>query len=484
MISIILNYLGILVMFSSIFYLFPIIVALTYREPIIPFVFAMLCSLLFGFLIKTMSNIKIFLSNYEKRNLNCSEAMILSAWTLVSLSVFSSLVYLFYLNSSSIGTLIINSFFESVSGFTTTGLTIIPKVSVMPHSLLFWRSLTQWIGGIGIVIMFVYLVTNFGSGKKRPTQASQLVESNMRLYTSQGFTEKIEPSLKKTTFDILKIYSVYTIIGIVALFIAGLGVFEAITICFTAIATGGFVVVDKFYSSIPQLIIIIILMILGASSFLVHDKLFKRKIKEFLFDYRYKVFFAILFIGIIILLFSGLNITQAVFQLTSALTGTGFSIVDNKMLVPLFHMILILFMIVGGMLGSTCGGIKISRFFIALKSIPWILKKLSNPKTAIIPFKLKKDTPLEDSQIVITYVYIASYVFLLLIGIIAFLIMKYSFLDSVFQITSALGTVGLTTMSLVTVPIIGKVILVFLMLFGRLEIFPLFLLIRKLFKNN
>ncbi|PIN69571.1 hypothetical protein COV93_04820 [Candidatus Woesearchaeota archaeon CG11_big_fil_rev_8_21_14_0_20_43_8] len=483
MLSRILNYLGILMMLSATFYIPPMIVALIYAESLTPFLVPLIASLMVGFILKVIAGIEKIVSEQADLSLSFTESLILSASALLSLSAVSSFAYILVIREPIIQKAI-DALFESVSGFTTTGLTILTNIEAVPRSLLFWRAETQWIGGIGIVIMFVFLVTKYKTAKDRPGESNKLISSYIRLYLSQGFSEKIEPSLKRSAKEILRIYAIYTLVGISLLFLSGLPIFEAITICFTAIATGGFIVTEAFYSNILQLGIIIVLMILGASSFVIHGKLFKGKLKDFFFDYRFIVLMTTIVIGILVVTVSGGNLGTAIFQLTSAITGTGFSIVDNNTLSPIFTLLVVIFMVIGGMLGSTCGGIKISRFYMVLKSVPWIMRKLTNPSTAVVPFKLKKDMPIEEEQMMMTYVFITTYVLLIVVATIAFLLMGYGFLDSSFQVTSALGTVGLSTMSLTTVPLFGKLILILLMLFGRLEIFPLLIIIKNVFSRR
>ena len=187
-------------------------------------------------------------------------------------------------------------------------------------------------------------------------------------------------------------------------------------------------------------------------------------------------------LGISVTLFVYTDFKVVIFELISAFTGTGYSIAEISTLPPLFIMIIITGMLIGGSVASTSGGMKVARVYSLLAMIPLIMKRLVSPRHAVIPLKINKKN-IEEKDLLIIVVFVTLFLLILFIGIIIFLLLGYSFLDSIFTMSSALGTVGLSTMDLVTVPIIGKIMLMLAMLLGRLEIFPLLILFMDSFSR-
>ncbi|MCK5300232.1 MAG: TrkH family potassium uptake protein, partial [Candidatus Aenigmarchaeota archaeon] len=362
-----------------------------------------------------------------------------------------------------------NAFFESLSGFTTTGLSIFSTVANLPKSILFWRALTQWMGGMGIIIIFLSVLRSVRT-------------SSMTLYRSQGLSEKIEPSLISTSRYILKIFITYTLLGIVALFATGLPLFDSITTAFTAISTGGFTVVDTFYTNPATLAVISILMLLGSINFILHSKLFKKNFNEFLKNPEVKgIAVMLIFLISAGFIVSG-SLSISIFQMISALTATGFSITDTASLSPLFIVLIIIAMIIGSSSGSTAGGIKQMRFIIALKSILWTIKKTRAPPNAIIPFKINGKV-IHSDIVKMTGIFIFTYILILVISSLILMFSGYTPQESIFQCASAQGTVGLSVIDISSTPIIVKLTLCIVMLLGRLEIFPLLILLYNVFSR-
>ena len=251
----ILAYIGLLLEVFALFLLLPLLVALYYQEPLYPYFIAIIISLFLG----------IYFDKTNKREpLQLNGALTLTAFSFIIVSLIGAIPYIYYFSEFS-GDVILDSIFEFVSGFTTTGLTIFSSVEVLPKSLLFFRAETQWIGGIGIIIIFLAIL-------------SELKTSAMPLYRAQGYKTHIGITIKDTARKMIKIYGFYTIIGILLLLLSGLSLFESSAMAFSSISTGGFSVVDSFYDSSLILGILSVLMIFGATSFFVHDKMFKGKI--------------------------------------------------------------------------------------------------------------------------------------------------------------------------------------------------------------
>jgi trk system potassium uptake protein TrkH len=465
--------LGYILLISTVFRILPIITAIIYGESIIIFIITSLISSLLGlFLIWLGKKQNSFIDSLE--NLNLPQAFMLVGISLLLLTLIGSITFLPSFNYN-----FINAYFESISGFTTTGLTVYGSLEGLPKSLLLWRAETQWIGGMGIVIFFLFIISRlYFHGKEETTQ----IEATSSLYQSQGLSQQLEPSLQKSIKNILLIYSIYTILGIILLYLSGMNLFVSIALSFSGISTGGFIVTESLNVSDIQLIILCSLMLLGSISFIAHNKIFQRKFKEFILSFEKNIFLLFLISGIIITLFVYTDVKVILFELISAFTGTGYSISEISTLPPLFIMIIIIGMLIGGSVASTSGGMKVARVYSFLALIPLIMRRLVSPRHAIIPLKINKKI-IEEKDLLIIVVFVTLFFLILFIGTIIFLLLGYGFLDSLFTMSSALGTVGLSTMDLVTVPIVGKVVLMLAMLLGRLEIFPLLILFIRLFRR-
>ena len=461
-----LRYLSYILWLSAIFLLIPLFAAAYYDEPISGFLASMTITLALGIALFVLSGI----GKYQP--LTIARAILLTAVSFIVVPLISSITFLPY-------TSWINAFFESVSGFTTTGLSIFPSIQNLPKSLILWRATSQWLGGFGIIIVFLFIFSRVRVQNYSETKVS-IANS---LFTTQGLGDKMEPTFRQSTLHLVIIYASYTFIGIILLSLAGLSTFESTVISFGSISTGGFAATDTFYTDSLQLSIISLLMILGSVSFAMHNKLIQRKFQEFFRNTETRWFFVILLSLILLSLLTYRDFGVVVFHLTSALATAGYATTPIGELPLHFILLIIIAMVIGGSMASTAGGLKIRRLLVLLSSIGWAVKKISLPSTAIVSFRMNKKN-LNADYVFITQVFFFTYVLLLFVGIMVFLMLGYSLLDSSFQVTSALGTVGLSTMPLDAVPAIGKFALIVLMFLGRLEIFPVFLLVARLFNKD
>lgn len=472
---VLIRYLGVLLLISSFFRVVPIVVGLSHNEPVTLFVVSGCISLLLGSFMVFFARKK----NKNEAGISSKNGLILAALSFLILPLIGAISFL-----PSFGYSVFDAVFESISGFTTTGLTLYSSLDNLPESLLIWRAMTQWIGGIGIVIFFLLILTHFYSTKNAGiNKVDYSIHSKVSLMHSQGFEESFESGLKKTISKVILIYCFYTALGIAGLMLAGLPFLESMGLSFTAISTGGFTMNDSFFVNNAQLIILSILMILGAISFVSHNKIFQLKIKKFLSAYEKNVFLFVLLVAIGIGFLMIHDIKISAFEMISAFTTTGYSLSAIHLMPHLFIMIVMMGMIIGGSTGSTAGGIKVSRIYHIVRSIPWYIRKRSISKSAVIPLKIHGKIVDEDHLVGIT-IFVFTYLFFLFIGTVIFMLFGYSFLDSSFQIVSALGTVGLQTMDLATVNPLLKIILMLAMLLGRLEIFPVLMVFRTLFKRK
>lgn len=454
----ILAYLGILLEIFAAFLILPTIVAIIYDEPINMFLISISLSLFCGVILD---------KNFSRANLDLNEGLILTAISFIFFSLIGSIPYFHIFENDS--SLMLNSYFEAMSGFTTTGLSVIDDLSTVPKSILFWRSETQWLGGIGIIIIFLSIL-------------SRLRTSSTSLYEAQGYTEKLEPSIYYTTQRMIKIYFTYSALGIFLLYLSGLKPFEAITTTFSAISTGGFIVRSDIFTSASDLTLTVIcmLMLIGSINFMIHDKIFRMHIKDAIKNIEVQSMAIMIILSSIALYILTLNTKISIFETISAITATGFTITEISGLSTPIIIILSILMYIGSSSGSTAGGIKQMRFIISLKTIPWTIKKIISPRNAIIPFKIQ-GSPIEENTIRLTSTVIFTYTVGLIIGTIILIFSGYSPLESLFQITSAQGTVGLEIIDIINATALTKITLIFNMLLGRLEIFPILILIYNIF---
>ncbi|MCK4927722.1 MAG: TrkH family potassium uptake protein, partial [Candidatus Aenigmarchaeota archaeon] len=439
----------------SIFLILPIIVAFIYGESATPFFVTFTISIFLG----------IFLEKYFRREtLDLSRGLVITALTFIMFSVLGSIPFLLMDAGEPLG--VVDALFESVSGFTTTGLTVFSDVESIPKSILFWRSETQWVGGMGIIILFLSILRG-------------LKTSSMALYSAQGYDERIEPTIKETSQKMVKIYLTYSLFGAFALYLTGLSLFEAIATMFSAISTGGFTVVNQFYTANWTLAVVSVLMILGSINFIIHDKIFKKKFDMVRNNVEIQSFFITLGIFILVAYTMTRSLEISVFQMISAMTATGFSITNVSMLAPVLIFITIIAMVVGSSSGSTAGGIKQLRIILAFKSVVWAIKKTTLPKDAVIPLKLNGE-PVKDDIARITQVFIFTYLTILGLGALGMMFYGYTPIASVFQVASAMGTVGMSVINIGACEAGVKMILMVCMFLGRLEIFPIFVIIEKM----
>ena len=375
----------------------------------------------------------------------------------------------------------LDSYFESMSGFTTTGSTIISSLQSVPPSLLFWRALIQWLGGMGIIGLSVAILPFLGVG------GGQLFQAEVPGPTK----ERLTPKIQETAKSLWGVYFLLTILQIVLLMLGGVGFFDAITHSFTTLATGGFSNYDQsvafFQSSYVHWIFILFMFLAGINFTLHYHLLIKGRIRYFgNEEFRYYLLIFLLTILAIV----GINYTpsadlwitirDASFQVVSLGTSTGFATVNYLLWAPLVQFGLIILMVIGGCAGSTGGGAKVVRLLITLKHSVNQLFLLVHPK-GVRPLSMgRRIVPVGVVQRVLGYFSIYSGIFF-----IASLILIAQGMDmiSAFSATIAclsnigpgLGVVG-PTETFAPLTDTAKIVLAFCMLAGRLEIFTIFVL--------
>jgi trk system potassium uptake protein TrkH len=377
-----------------------------------------------------------------------------------------------------------NAFFESVSGFTTTGASILSDIEALPKSILFWRSLTHWIGGIGIIVLVILIMPTLQIG-------------GYHLFTMESsLQEKIQPKIKAVGSRLLFIYILLTVAEIILLMLGNMNLFESTCHAFGTVATGGFSPKNTSiceYSPYIQYVITVF-MFLAGTNFVIHYYILKRDFKKLGRNEEFKFyFFIVLFIGLIISasLFFHMHkpfeesIREAFFQVISIITCTGFATADY-MLWPGYAWMIILFaMFLGGSTGSTAGGIKMARHLILLKNIKRVFRKSLSPH-AILHIRLNNRTINEDAnKSILTF--ISLYFVVFVIGTLLLLLVgingktaSSSIATCMAGIGPGIGSVG-PAGNFSQLPTVGKLILSFVMLVGRLEIYTVLILFTRNF---
>ena len=469
--------LGILQIILGIFMLIPIFVQFFFKEIDSSFFGASIITIIFGTLF--------FLSNLDHdKKLNLQQAFLLTALSWLSIAIFGSLPLIF----SEVNFSFTNAFFESMSGITTTGSTIIPNLEEMPKAILLWRAILQWLGGIGIIVMAITLMPIMNVG-------------GMQLFkiSNSDSSEKILPKSKEIALRLIYIYSGLTALCSISYKILGMNTFDSITHSMTTIATGGFSNYNQsigFFNSFPIEISAMIFIILGSLPFIAYIKFLNGNRRIFFSDVQIRTFLKIILISILILsiyLFldksSELNFRTVLFNVISILTGTGYvnAQFDNWGGFPLIIFIGLMF--IGGCAGSTTCGIKIFRFQILYSFVLNQLKKIIYPKGI---FVLKyNQSPVDDkfTASIISFIYMYLVIFFAITALLS--LTGLDFITSISGAATSISNVGPGLGSTIgpngnfsSLPDISKWILSFGMILGRLELFAILVLFLPSFWRN
>ncbi len=465
---------GILNFFLGLSMLAPLTISLIYSD-------GSFFALLYSFIITSGSGIVLFflIKKDDYPALSQREAMAIVTLSWLSAGFFGSLPFLF---SGSIGN-ITDAYFESISGFTTTGASILGNIESLPKGILFWRSLTQWMGGMGIIVLSIAILPFLGVG-------------GMQLYKAEipsPVVDKLQPRISETAKTLWKVYLSITLFEIGLLTIGGMPVFDSICHAFCTMPTGGFSTqngsIAQFNSAYFEGIITIF-MILAGVNFSLHFKFLKGDFKVFGRDPECRVFISILVILIILVTFNIYGpiyhslshaFRHAAFQVTSIITTTGFVTANYAQWPALSQIILLLCMFIGAMAGSTGGAIKIMRVILLVKHGYQEIFRLVHPH-AVRSIKLGgKPVPAEVLNSVWGF-------FILYLGlfIVAVIIMSSIGLDTVTSFASVAATIGNVgpgfglvgpVENYLAVPALGKWVLIFCMILGRLEIYTVIIML-------
>ena len=455
----------------------PVFLQIFYDELDSSFFGASIVTIIFGTLF--------FLSNLDHdKKLNLQQAFLLTALSWLSIAIFGSLPFVFSTTEFSFT----NAFFESMSGITTTGSTIISNLENMPKSILLWRAILQWLGGIGIIVMAITLMPIMNVG-------------GMQLFkiSNSDSSEKILPKSKEIALRLIYIYSSLTALCAISYKILGMNYFDSLTHSMTTIATGGFSNYNQsigFFNSFSIEISAMIFIILGSIPFIAYIKFLSGDKKIFISDLQIKTFIKIIFFSVLILslyLFlnntTQLNLRSILFNVISILTGTGYvnAQFDNWGGFPLILFLGLMF--VGGCAGSTTCGIKIFRIQILYSFISNQLKKIIYPKGVFV-LKYEKN-PVDNKFIasIISFIYMYLIIFFIITALLS--LTGLDFITSISGAATSISNVGPGLGSIIgpngnfsSLPDVSKWILSLGMILGRLELFAILVLFLPSFWRN
>ena len=469
--------LGILQIILGIFMLIPVIVQFVYNQLDSSFFGSSIVTIIFGTLF--------FLSNLDHdKRLNLQQAFLLTALSWLSIALFGSLPFVF----SNVEFSFTNAFFESMSGITTTGSTIIPNLESIPKGILLWRAILQWLGGIGVIVMAITLMPIMNVGGMQLFQIS-----------NSDSSEKILPKSKEIALRLIYIYSGLTVLCALSYKILGMNIFDSLTHSMTTIATGGFSNYNDsigFFNSISIEISAMIFIILGSLPFIAYIKFLSGNNKILISDVQIKTFIKIIIFSIIILSVylslinpSQINLRSIFFNVISILTGTGYvnAQYDNWGSFPIILFLALMF--IGGCAGSTTCGIKIFRIQILYSFIVNQLKKIIYPKGI---FVLKYDqNPVDNKFIssIISFIYLYLVIFFTITALLS--LSGLDFITAISGAATSISNVGPGLGSIIgpngnfsSLPDISKWILTLGMILGRLELFAILVLFLPSFWRN
>lgn len=448
----------------------PLICGLLYREQgLQPFIISIVLCFGVGALLTIKSP--------KKKTMYAKEGFVIVALSWIVMSIFGALP--FYLSGHIKS--FIDALFETVSGFTTTGASILTDVEALPKSLIFWRSFTHWIGGMGVLVFLVAIIPLSGG-------------ANMHLIKAESpgpSVSKLVPKVKSTAKLLYTIYIFFTLAEIVLLLIGKMPLFDALTLTFGTAGTGGFGILNSGiaeYSSYVQIVITVFMFIFGVD-FTFYYLILMRRLKSAFKMEEVRAYTLIVIVATLLIVFDCRHLfasfpdalKHSAFQVSSLITTTGYSTADFDLWPSFSKTILVVLMFFGACAGSTGGGFKISRILILAKSIFREIKIAAHPRIT------KKITmngrPLDHETTRNVSVYMCAYVAILIVSV---LIISLDNFDFTTNFTAAIATlnnigpglaqVGPTQNFSIFSPI-STVVLTLNMLIGRLEIFPILVLL-------
>jgi len=473
---ILMKVMGVLLVILAGFMLTSLIAAFYYHEPILPIIFSATITASFG-------GVLLFVGNrHNNKNIGKREGYMIVTLTWVIISVFGALPFII---SGAIPSFT-NAFFETMSGFTTTGSSILTDIESVPKNILYWRAMTHWIGGMGIIVLTVAILPFLGIG------GMQLLIAEM-----PGIApDKLHPRITATAKRFWGIYVILTAAEVLLLWAGEMNFFDSVCHAFATMATGGFSTKnDSIAGFLPySQYIIIIFMILAGTNFTLHYFAFHGQLKKILKNEEFKTYLGIIAVitlvltfGLIAMQHTGIEkaFRDSLFTVVSIITTTGFVTADY-ILWPVYLWILVAsLMFIGGSAGSTGGGVKIIRHLLLLKN-SWIELKRTIHPAAVIPVKYGGKS-ISQQVIFNVMAFFLIYILIFSFGVIAMALLGLDFETSVGASIASLGNIGPgiggvgPVENYAFIPLPGKWILSFLMLLGRLELFTVLIIFSPAF---
>ena len=414
--------------------------------------------------------LKFFDENVNKQ-MRLKHGMMISAFAWFWASLIGGVVFTLSTNIP-----LLDGVFESMSALTGTGITMFLDVEILPHSILFFRAFEQWIGGLGVVVMIISVLTKPGS-------------VTSKLYHSEAREERLKPSVKTTLEKTLEIYVIYTVIGVILYLLAGMPLFDSICNTFHIISTGGMGIKNAnmgYYQSDLIYFISIVLMILGATSFMVHYKVIKTRGRSLIHDLQFKIIITVsAFVTLMLYLISNIYPIDLLFTVVSAMTTTGATVVPANVMGswPSFVIIcLMCLMLTGGSNGSTVGAIKLVRMITFFKGVYRHVREILSPGGRVVPIKLN-DRTIPEKAVAQAGNFISLYMMFIMFTWALFCLFGYDPFKSLFAAMTLQGNNGLELGIInYTLNPILKIVSMFDMWTGRLEIYPVLITIRAFFE--
>ncbi len=431
--------------------------------------------------------LRLLTKNREHKELKKRDGYIIVSGGWIVLSLFGTLPYLL---SGAIPNFT-DAFFETMSGFTTTGASILADIEVVPKGILFWRSLTQWIGGMGIIVLAVAILPLLGIG-------------GMQLFVAEApgiAPDKLQPRISETAKRLWYLYVGLTIAEMGLLMAGGVNFYDSINHSLTTMATGGFSTKNAsaaHYDSPYIQYVFIVFMFLAGTSFTLTYFALKRNFKKVLRNEEFKVYVSFIAIITVVATITILVVTDngmeksfrdALFQVVSLITTTGFVSADYTAWAPFLTVLFFILLFVGGSAGSTAGGVKIVRHVVLFKNSFLELKRQLHP-SAVMPVRINGKA-IERNIVFQVLAFIMIYISIFLLGTVLLSAMNVDFDTAFGAVATTLGNVGpgigkVGPMdNFAAMPVAGKWLLSFLMLLGRLELFTVLMLLSPHFwKKN
>lgn len=468
---VILNVLGTVIKFLGISLLAPLMVALYYQEPasIRIFAFSSILTFFTGLLLE-----KIFRSEFEELSNRESIVIVALGWFMAAM--FGGGPFLMA------GLSPVDALFESMSGFTTTGSSILPDIEIYSRSIIFWRGMTQWLGGMGIIVLVLAILP-------------RIAVAGRQMFKSEApgpMKDKLKPRLKDTAQILWWVYIIFTLLEIGLLYYAGMTMYDATVHSFSTLATGGFSSNNlsiEAYDNIKIELIIIVFMFIGGSNFNLFYRTLNVNWKSLISDREFQAYTMIILASTAVITMQlwgvGKTIEEAVryasFQVVSIITTTGFASTDFALWPESTKIILLLLMFVGGSAGSTGGALKVVRIILLMKYGAREIYRSIHPKM-VRPIRLGETVIPEDvMQAILSFsilyilVFLGSSLVLSMLGL--------DFMSSISASATTLGNVGPGLSSYVgpmsnfaSLPTVGKLVLILNMWIGRLEVMTVLVL--------